>query len=189
MTISMKSDLSDVYCPSVAKPLIEKVLTELHGNSVFTRILDEMLPNGFDVTKFGRISQSKMRSSSWAKVADSVDGLYRIGRLLPTDDKITVNLNIHREYMYRSGYNFTNKFSLRLKFTDEALWLQPMIKTGLHSLNFSTRLYAYDTTRDFEGFVLTQLVDDFNNNSANVLAAFEQHKKTIKAIHAATARF
>jgi cyclophilin family peptidyl-prolyl cis-trans isomerase len=189
MTIPQHLDLSDVYTPTLVKPLIEKVFAELHGNSVFTRMIDEMMPQGIDPKRWGRISKSAYHSNNWSKVKNSADGIHRMGRLLDTDDNITVRINLHRVTTYQSGYTFGNQFHMDIQFIDNQLVQQRHIKSDLHTLSYRGKTLDYDPKTDFEPFVLLTLANDFNNNAQNIMDSFESRKVQVRAIHAATARY
>lgn len=191
MTISTHQDLSDVFNPVIVKPIIEQVFTELQTNSIFTRILAEMLPKGADASRFGRVSKSCHHHNTWTKLINSLDGLYRVGRVLPTDDDITIRLNLYRKAGYngsQSGHVFEREFYLRLEFTDNALKRQFKIKSDLSVLSFVTNSFRYDTSKDFEGFVLGTVMNDFNAHSF-IITEFEEHKQKYRDIHAATSRY
>lgn len=198
MTIAIEKDLSDVYNAKILKPLIPKVFEELHSNSVFSSIIDEMLPKGYDLARFGRLSQRRNRESSYQKNYNSVDGLFRASRTLDTDDRISIRVSIMRRQEWTHsirtqpyGYEFSSNFMLMLDFIDEMLREQNMIKSNLHTLSFATPFLSLLPNTDFESYVSMGIVNLFNvgPTATKIQNEFENHKINIKAIHAATARY
>lgn len=198
MTLSHKSDLSDVYNPSLVKELLPRVFDELHANSVFTRIINEMMPNGIaqtlpsgvTVTSWGRINKSKIR---YGTHLNSEDGTYIMKRTLTTKDMVTVKMELYRDSDYGIGRNyvFNNKFNLDIKFIDEGLRNHRYIKTDmLGYLSFRGGSATYDPTTDFEAFVF-KLAESFNtpNQASAIEFAFNTFRGHAKSMHDATTRY
>ena len=192
MTISTNPDRSDVYNPSMVKSILPKVMDELHGNSVFTRIINKLCPKGIDTSKMGRISSSKYRSYGYSKTINTKDGIYRLGRTLDTEDGIIFKVNLCRGIKWdraNGGNVFGDEFCLNIDIIDRNLTGLYAMKRDYSGMYFRSREYAYDPMKDFEAFVIGRLADDFNNNAPEVQSYFDERCKTLAGIHAATARY
>ncbi len=198
MTTSHKSDLSDVYSHALVKELLPRVFAELHANSVFTRIINEMipsgiaqtLPSGVTVANWGRIGKSKIR---YGTPLNSEDGTYIMKRTLTTKDKVTVKMELLRDTDYVSGrgYIFTNKFHLDIRFVDERLRNLRFIKNDMMGyMSFRGGVDTYDPTTDFEAFVF-KLAENFSSpkQASAIEFAFNTFRGHAKNMHDATARY
>ena len=196
MTISTNPERSDVFCKDVIKPLIENVFTALYTNSVFTRIINELMPRGFDVKQFGRISSKTIPLYKPNRHYNSTDGIYCFGRTMPTQDEITIRLRLFRKKGWNHtqsanvshGYTFSDEFFLQIEFIDERIVRQNMIRGMLGTTLYATQTLQYNQNDHFESFVLKTLVNDFNNNYTEIENRFEEHQNKIRGIHAATAK-
>lgn len=191
--ISQQNDLSDVYCASYMKNVIERVWNEIHANSVFSRIIDEYNPRGVNQGEgFSRISNRKFRSWSGISVVDTADNVIRFSRTLKAGNGMHYKISIDRSYrnIGRNVYQFTEDFTLKLEILDMDLISTPYVKSDFGRLYFDTGSMGYNKGDDFGHFCVS-MVQQFNtpNRSDSILRRFADKKKWYAEIHKATGRF
>lgn len=191
--ISQNTDRSDVYCSSFMKGVLERVWSEIHANSVFSRIIDEYNPRGVNQgSGFGRVSTKKLRTWSSKKTTDSVDNVNCFSRVLDAGDGIKYRVSIERrsQYIGTNGYQFTDDFNLKFEIMDTVLANTYYIKSDFTRLRFESNWMAYKQGDDFRHFCIS-MVQEFNapNKAGVIQKRFSDRKTHYQKLHAATGRF
>lgn len=191
--ISQLPDRSDVYCGSFMKGTLERVWSEIHANSVFSRIIDEYNPRGVNQGPgFGRISTKKLRTWSNRPMLNTIDGVNSINRILDTGNGIKYRVAINRgsDSLGANGYKFNDTFSLYLNITDTDMINAPYVRSECGKLSFQTRSVEYQQGDDFLHFCIG-LVQHFNTAVAVdvIRKRCEDRKNAYLKIKAAASRF
>ncbi len=159
------------------------VLDPMH---VLSRPLKEISPIGYDVQSFGRVGSSKARRYYGGnQLVNTTDGTYRVSRNLKAGQR-RVSVNLIREYKY-TGVNgkyanvFYDEYRIVIQVADFEL-AHPLVNEQFYTFNFGTRKVKWDKSKSFRDFVLTDLVEEYNNFGAQLMDDWNKKKDEMRKI-------
>lgn len=179
----MQDQFTATEVRDIIPDIMKAVLDPMH---VLYRPLMDISPDGYDVTKFGRVGLSKVRSYYGANtILNSKDGTYRISRSLVMG-KRKVILSINRECKYTNingkyGHRFYDEYRLNIRVSDHELAL-PYIGEEFYTFSFRTRKVKYDGSKSFRDFLVQDMTEDYNNFGASILDDWNKRKDEMRSL-------
>ena len=190
--------MQDQFTPSEVRDIIPDIFSALISPThALYRPFSEISPSGYDVSKFGRVSSSKVRTTYYniAPPTNTKDGTTRVSRILRQGEcKVTVT--VHRDYGWKtvpswsggSYYAFGDEYSVHVTVEDYELAV-PGVDESFYTYRFHTRKVKYDGTKSFRDFLVNDIADEFNNNGAQFLDEWEKRKNSMRKMMAALSKY
>ena len=159
--------MQDQFTPTEVRDIIPDIFSALIAPThALYRPFSEISPSGYDVTKFGRVGSSKVRTTYYnsAPPTNTKDGTIRVSRILRQGEcKVTVT--VHRDYKWKtvlSGgshyYAFGDEYYVHVTVEDYELAM-PGVDDTFYTYRFNTRKVKYDGTKSFRDFLVNDIVD------------------------------
>lgn len=163
------------------KAIIPDLYTEMHTNSALGPIFDAYVPNGIDVTKFGRIATVNFKSDTFiGAVQLNAKVPVMFGRNITINDDLVVKVRVLRSVI---NYVPFDAYRIGVQFVDLNVKKCPIIKRYQDTSRILTDFQPYTPGSDFRQYLLDS-IQGFNNQQyvAEFLDARKEFYEVFKVI-------